>query len=140
MERDRSVCARPAWGRADLVRPAVTPAVHSSGSVMGLLSSVHESRSYWTGSYSLKDPALAQLFGSSAKTDAGIVVTDEMALMCAAVFQAVNVLSSDVAKAPLNLLKRRQDGGSDHYLDSKTYHLLKTEPNPEMGSMVFRQT
>jgi HK97 family phage portal protein len=107
---------------------------------MGLLSSVHEARSAWIGPMSLKDPALARLFGSGTKTDAGIVVTDEMALMCAAVFQGVNVLSSDIAKAPMNLLKRRPNGGSDHYIESKTYHLLKTEPNAEMGAMVFRQT
>jgi HK97 family phage portal protein len=107
---------------------------------MSFLQSVHEKRSYWTGPYSLKDPELNKLFNVGAQTDSGIVVTDELAMTCAAVYACVNVLSSDIAKAPLNLLKRRKDGGADHYTDSKTYHLLKTEPNPEMGAMIFRQT
>jgi HK97 family phage portal protein len=106
---------------------------------MSFLQSVHEKRSYWTGPYSLKDPELNKLFNVGSQTDSGIVVTDELAMTCAAVYACVNVLSSDIAKAPLNLLKRRKDGGSDHYTDSRAYHLLKTEPNPEMGAMVMRQ-
>src|SRR3990167_7821299 len=95
-------------------------------------------RSY-TVQGSLKDPAFARLFGSGSVA-AGMPVTYESAFTFSAVYDAVNQISSDVAKLPLNLLKRREDGGSDHYVDAKLYRLLKDEPNPEMGSMVFRRT
>lgn len=107
---------------------------------MGFLSEIHESRGTWTGPYSFKDPALAKIFGGGAQTFAGVTVTDQLVMTCSAVYDAVNTLSSDIAKMPLNLLKRLPNGGSEHYFESKTYHLLKTEPNSEMGPMTFKQT
>lgn len=97
-------------------------------------------RAAWSGPYSLKDPALSKLFGAGYESSSGIVVTPENAYTFSAVFSAVLQISSDVAKLPLNLHKRRKEGGSDHYIDSKLYHLLKSEPNPESSSMMFRQT
>lgn len=100
-------------------------------------------RSYTLGPFSLKyptDPTLAKWLGSGRSTSAGITVSDEMAFTFSAVYDAVNQISSDVAKVPLNLHKRRQAGGSDLFTDSKLYRLLKDEPNPDMSSFVFRQT
>lgn len=97
-------------------------------------------RSYTLGPMSLKDPALAAFFGGGRSTSAGITVSDEMAFMYSAVFAAVNIISSDVAKLPLNLMKRRKDGGNDVFYASKLYKLLKDEPNPDMSSLVFRRT
>jgi HK97 family phage portal protein len=96
-------------------------------------------RSSWSGSYSLKDPELNRLFGTGAGTSAGVTVTLENAFTYSAVYSAVNQIASDVSKMPLNLMKRRPGGGADHYIDSKLYWLLKYQPNPEMGSMVFRR-
>lgn len=99
-------------------------------------------RSSWMrlGSLKTKSPEWDRLFGSGYETSSGIVVTDENWMTFSAVFSAVLQISSDVAKVPLNLHKRRKEGGSDHYIDSKLYHLLKSEPNNEQGSMVHRQT
>lgn len=97
-------------------------------------------RSFWQGPFSSKDPALAKLFGSGYEAAAGIHVTPENAFTFSAVFDAVNQIASDEAKLPLNLLKKRDDGGSDLYEDSGVYKLLKYEPNPEMSPMVFRRT
>ena len=97
-------------------------------------------RSYFMGPMSLKDPALSRYFGSSGRSTSGVTVTQENAFTFSAVYDAVNQISSDVAKLPLNLRKRNPSGGSDPYEDSKTHRLLKYEPNPEMGSMVFRRT
>lgn len=97
-------------------------------------------RAVWSGPYSLKDPALSRLFGAGYENYAGIQVTETNAMTFSAVFSAVLQISSDVAKLPLNLHKRRQEGGSDHYIDARLYHLLKNEPNPETSSMMFRQT
>jgi HK97 family phage portal protein len=97
-------------------------------------------RSIHLGPWNTKDKALVQAFGGGARTSAGVLVNAQTAFTFSAVFDAVLQISSDLAKLPLNLLKRRQDGGSDHYFDSPLYWLLKDEPNPEMGAMVFRRT
>lgn len=102
------------------------------------------SRGMWTGPFKVDESSWAainaQIFGDGLKTDAGIVVTPETALTFSAVFDAVNQISGDVAKLPLNLHKRRPGGGSDVYVESKLHWLVKHEPNPEMGSVVFRRT
>lgn len=97
-------------------------------------------RSYWTGSFTLKDPALNKFFGYGARSVAGPVVNEFTMFTCAAVYAAINQISSDVSKLPCNLKMRRTDGGADDYTASKAYRLLKFSPNPEMRSMVFRQT
>jgi HK97 family phage portal protein len=97
-------------------------------------------RSYTVGPMSLKDPALAAFFGNGRQTSSGVVVSDAMAFTFSAVYSAVDQISSDIAKVPLNLRKWRQTGGSDVYTDSKLYRILHDEPNPEMSSFEFRRT
>lgn len=97
-------------------------------------------RALWSGPLLSSDPALKKYFGSGYESASGITVTPQNAFTFSAVFDAVNQISSDVGKLPLNLLKRRPDGGSDQYIDSKLYRLLKHEPNPETGAMVMRRT
>lgn len=100
-------------------------------------------RSLTLGPYNLKDPTLAKFLSTWGNDDvsetAGVRVTDLTAFMFSVVFDAVRTGSSDVAMLPLNLHKRRKDGGSDEFVESKLYWLLKYQPNPEMGSMVFRR-
>lgn len=112
-------------------------ATRSTSFPMRLIEAV---RSFVLGPFNLKDPALVNYFGRGYESAAGISVTVENAFTFSAVFDAVNQISSDEAKLPLNLLKRRKDGGSDLYTTSKLYKLLKYEPNPEMSAMVFRRT
>jgi HK97 family phage portal protein len=97
-------------------------------------------RSYTVGKISLKDPALAKLFGEGYQTAAGIPVTDANVYTFSAVYDAVNQSSSDLAKLPLNLKKRRKEGGSDDFEASKTFWLLKYEANPDMSAFEFRRT
>jgi len=98
----------------------------------------------WSGPFTLKESSWAalnaQFFSDGTPTYAGVRVTEETAFTFSAVYDAVNQISSDVAKLPLNLHKRLSNGGSEHYTTSKLYRLLKDRPNPDMGSMVFRRT
>lgn len=106
-----------------------------------LWSRISESiRSYTVGPISVRDPALAKLFGAGYRTTAGVVVTDENALTFSAVYDAVSQSSGDLAKLPLELLIRRQGGGSQPFTASKTYRLLKDEANPDMSAFVLRRT
>lgn len=107
---------------------------------MGFLARVHDRRT-WTGPVTnWTDEKIISLFGRGAKTTAGIVVTEENAFTFSAVYDAVNQLSSDIAKLPLNLMKRLEGGGSEPYTSLKLYRILKDAPNEEMTSFVFRRT
>jgi HK97 family phage portal protein len=97
-------------------------------------------RSHVIGPMSLKDPELAKFMTSGTRTAAGPVVNDVTAFTCAAFYDGVNQISSDTAKLPLDLMKRRKTGGSDPYVESPTYRLLKYKANPETTAMVFRRT
>lgn len=97
-------------------------------------------RSYTVAPMSLKDPALARLFGAGYETAAGIPVTDQNVFTFSAVYDAVNQSSSDLAKLPLNLRIRMQEGGSRPFDTSKTYKLLKYEANPDMSAFEFKRT
>lgn len=100
-------------------------------------------RARWIGPFTLNQSSdkaiLESVFGDDGRTAAGIYVSPQMAFTFSAVYDAVNQIASDVAKMPLNLMKRLPNGGSQPYVESKLYRLLKHQPNPEMGSMVFRR-
>lgn len=92
------------------------------------------------GPFSLKDPALIKYFGAGRATASGIYVNDLMAFTFSAVYRAVDGISSDVAKVPLNHRKWRTGGGSDLYDNSNIAELLKVRANPDMSAFTFRQT
>jgi HK97 family phage portal protein len=103
---------------------------------MGLLT---ELRSHWTGPFSSKSSELARLFGVQP-TSTGLPVNEYTALNFSAVYAADAIISGDVASLPLPLYKLRKDGGKERFVDSKLYELMHDAPNPEMTSMVFRET
>lgn len=108
---------------------------------MGFLARAHETRAHWSGPHKLTEADfIKRAFSDGAQTDAGIAVSYETAFTYSAVFDAVNQIASDVAKMPLNHMRRRGDGGAEQFTGSNLYRLLKYEPNREMGSMVFRRT
>jgi len=91
--------------------------------------------------YSLKDPALARLFGGGGATLAGPIVNEVTAFTCAAFYDGVNQLSSDIAKLPLNLHKRIKGvGGSEVKTDDAKHRMMRYAPNPETTSLEFRRT
>jgi HK97 family phage portal protein len=86
-----------------------------------------------------KDPALARLFDGPPPAS-GVAVTEWTALNYSAVWAAVSLISSTVGSLPLKLYKRLPNGGKEPYTNHKLYQILHDEPNPEMTSMVFRET
>lgn len=59
--------------------------------------------------FSLNDPAAYEYLAGGSKSSAGVVVTHENSLMIAAVYQAVSLISGDVARLPLYPFKRLQE-------------------------------
>jgi HK97 family phage portal protein len=96
-------------------------------------------RSYMTGPLNAKSPELARLLGSSP-VSSGVSVNEDTALNYSAVWAAVSLISSQVASLPLILYRRLEDGGKERLTGHPTYRLLHDQPNPEMSSMVFRET
>jgi HK97 family phage portal protein len=98
-------------------------------------------RSYTLGPLTLKDPELARKLGwNGGPTASGVSVNEGNALTYAAVWRAVSLISSQAASLPLILYKRLPNGGKERFTSHQTYRLLHDEPNPEMSSMVMRET
>ena len=96
-------------------------------------------RSYWKGPVSMKDPALAKLFGSRPAAS-GVPVDELIALTYSAVWDAVQQISGDTAKLPLAHIKIGQNGWKEPYRTSRLFKLVHDRPNPETSSLVFRRT
>jgi HK97 family phage portal protein len=102
---------------------------------MGVLTSVKERRS----SLANPDARLLRLFGV-VESAAGIAVNEKTALTLAAWWACVQVISEDVSTMPLLTYRRLSPKGKERAVDHSLYDVLHTEPNPEMGTMTFRQT
>ena len=92
---------------------------------------------------SLSDPGTwEQIFGTSIGTDSGIPVTPTKALTCSAVWQAVNLISGDVAKLPIMVYRSRYEDGTE-YLQPQPEHPLSWrlgwQPNKEDSAVDFWQ-
>lgn len=71
----------------------------------------------------------------------GKSVTVDKALGFVPIFAAVRVISENIASLPLQVFERLPDGkGKRLAPEHRLYSMLHDSPNPEMGSMVFRET
>lgn len=75
----------------------------------------------------------------SRRTIAGVTVSPELALECAAVLAAVRVLSESIASLPLSLYRRRKDGGKEVADDQHLHDLLFYQPNSWMTAFEFKE-
>ena len=97
-------------------------------------------RAITLGPYNAKDPALARLF-SGGPVRSGVAVNETTAMNYAAVWAAVNIVSASVSSVPLALYKTLGEGrGKEEFRTHSTYRLIHDQPNPQMGSMIFRRT
>lgn len=77
------------------------------------------------------------LFGS---TTSGKAVNERTAMQTTAVYGCVRILAESIAGLPLHVYRYREDGGKEREQEHPLSFLLKSEPNPEMTSFVFRET
>ncbi len=71
---------------------------------------------------------------------AGVSVDQTSALNFVPFWAAVKIISEDVAGLPLNVYRRRPDGGREIALDHWAQRLLHDQPNPEMTAFTWRET
>jgi HK97 family phage portal protein len=95
-------------------------------------------RSFTLGPWNIKDKELARHFGGRGSS-AGVSVTEDSSLTFSAVWNAVGLISGDIAKVPLPLYRKLPNGGKEQFRDHYLYDLVHDEPNPEMSSFQFRR-
>lgn len=81
-----------------------------------------------------------ELLMSGMAGTAGVIVTERTALQLSSLAAVVNVLSTDVAVLPLNVYKRRPDGGRDRVADDPRDELLCLSPDGQRTAMNWRQS
>jgi HK97 family phage portal protein len=97
-----------------------------------------EKRAYSVTTLADADDWLYDAFGAT-ESAAGVRVNRKSALTHSPVWRGVWLVSRDVAKLPLNVILRAENG-KEQATDHPAYALLKRRPNPEMSSFYFRQT
>ncbi len=86
----------------------------------------------------LTDDSAIDILGGSVSS-AGISINRENALTYAAVWRAVDMISSDIGKLPLHIY-RRTDRGKERDPQHPAYQLLRYKPNSEMTANIMRKT
>ena len=82
----------------------------------------------------------SRVYGFGGSSSAGVAVTEENSMRYAAVQACVRVLSEDIAALPLFLYRRTERGGKQRYYEHPLYRILRTQPNPEMTAMAFKES
>lgn len=85
-----------------------------------------------------RDPALADLWGVTSGTSAGVDVTPETALSCPPVYACVRLLQNTVATIPLDLFERTGEGERRRATDHPLHSLLHDAPNGWQTAAEFR--
>lgn len=89
---------------------------------------------------SLSDPeAWEALYGSGSRSDSGVSVTPTKALSHAAMWQGVGMISGDVARMPLDVYRRTQDG-REVDKEHPAWWLVHEQPNDEQHAYRFWRT
>jgi HK97 family phage portal protein len=84
------------------------------------------------------DPWLVETLISRASAS-GVRVNPLTALGVPTVFACVNAISRSISSIPIQLYRRRPDGGRDLAVDHPLYTLLHDAPNEDMTSADFRR-
>lgn len=76
---------------------------------------------------------------SSRRTAAGVTVSPETALECNTVLACVRVLAESIAAMPMNVMRRRSDGGAEIAAEQHLHEVLAYQPNSWMTSFEFKE-
>lgn len=88
-------------------------------------------------STNLNDPAIWDILTDGRTSAAGVKVTHRRALTVPAVWQALSLISGDVAKLPFDLFQKLADGDRRKAEDHPCHWLVRRKPNREMGAFKF---
>lgn len=86
---------------------------------------------------SLTDPRSWEDLLSGTTSEAGLSVTHSTALQLAPVWQAVSLISGDIASMPLNLYRRLENEDREIAYDDNLNYLVSVQPNEETDAFEF---
>jgi len=94
------------------------------------------------GTASPLDQPTGELLGflGGAPASSGVAVTEEAVLQHQGILCALRRRANVTGMLPLDVFRRRADGGRERAMDYPLYDLLHWEPNGEMTSLEFRET
>jgi len=98
-----------------------------------------EARATWGGNWRLTSDGGEWLFGADEDEQSGVPIDRTTVLKYAAVFRAVNLISSSIAKLPLYVY-RRTDGGKERARGHAAFRLLRRRPNHYQTPYLLWQT
>ena len=88
--------------------------------------------------FNLSDPgAWEYLFGQQTGTESGIPMNASKALEYNPVWQAVNLISGDIAKLPLNVYRRNADDTREVDINHPVQRLIRRRANSQMAAYKF---
>lgn len=96
-----------------------------------------EKRSIENPAVPLSSAAAYEMF-AEATPAARVHVNERTAMTYAAVWRAVNLIASDVAKLPIEILRREGEGWTQAR-EHPVYDLLRVRPSPHANPFTFRQ-
>ena len=73
------------------------------------------------------------------RTTSGVTVSPETAIECGAVLACVRILSESMAAMPLNVMRRKPDGGNEIAADQHLHEILAYQPNSWMTAFEFKE-
>lgn len=90
--------------------------------------------------FNLSDPEAWDMLAGGSRTDSGLPMNKSRALTYAPVWQAVSLISGDIAKLPLELYKTIQIAGRrarEEVMTHRAYRLCKYKANRETSAFIF---
>ncbi len=96
-----------------------------------------ESRSFENPNVPLNDPAAWEAAYGTSQSSSGVSVTPDRALTYSPVWQAVNLISGDVAKLPLNVYRRLAAEGREIDRAHPAQRVIRRRANNEMHAFRF---
>ena len=85
----------------------------------------------------LNDASIWEGYGLASTSASGVSVTPSNALKYSPVWQAVNLISGDVAKLPLNVYQRLPNGGREKAVHHPAQKLVRRKANSRMAAFQF---
>lgn len=105
---------------------------------MGIISNL-SARIESRGAWAVDDDRWYAPIGSIRKSATGLDVTEYTALAFSAVYACVRLISETIASLPLFLFRKTQEG-KERAESNPLYTLMHDQPNPEISSMLYRET
>lgn len=89
---------------------------------------------------SLSNPAVWDHYFEGPQADSGVTVGPKTAVGYPPLWRAINMISGDVAKLPLNVYRRLPDGGKEIDKLHPAYKLLKRQSSKNMKAFTLKRT